>query len=245
MKKWKSRMFLGVIAITMVLGLALSSPSPTYAVQYTLAELLGDPYNPGQSGVNVTIGDKIFGNWRGFSSFVSGGANKVDPSGLLVTFTEVNPNFYTLRYQGGVFVAGPRQTQDTFFSYDVTTVGGAALIHDDTLRLIAAATVGTGTLFIAEQIFDLGGLTVGDKLVYLGGGISITYDEATWDPPRSFIYVTKDIGLVGGTDGAAAMSDFEQGYSQSGKIPEPISLILLGSGLAGAGLYRRLRKPRG
>jgi hypothetical protein len=31
----------------------------------------------------------------------------------------------------------------------------------------------------------------------------------------------------------------------AGKIPEPISLILLGSGLAGAGLYRRLRKPRG
>lgn len=33
--------------------------------------------------------------------------------------------------------------------------------------------------------------------------------------------------------------------STTGKVPEPISLILLGSGLAGGGLYRRFRKPKG
>ena len=45
--------------------------------------------------------------------------------------------------------------------------------------------------------------------------------------------------------GAGAQTTSFNSSLTAGKIPEPISLILLGSGLAGAGLYRRLRKPRG
>ena len=45
--------------------------------------------------------------------------------------------------------------------------------------------------------------------------------------------------------GSFTMSEDNNITEEQGKIPEPISLILLGSGLAGVGLYRRLRKPRG
>jgi hypothetical protein len=65
-------------------------------------------------------------------------------------------------------------------------------------------------------------------------------DPALYNPFSFFGFTISSNWNSNINQGQAISTDF----TNTGKIPEPISLILLGSGLAGAGLYRRLRKPK-
>jgi hypothetical protein len=234
MKKWKSRMVLGVIAITMALGLTLF-PGLVKAVPITLADYIAT----GSTGVQID--DKLF---YGFGYTAAGGAPTAAGITVVQLTTPGNPG---LRFVAAWSV-GAGESMDSNISYFVKVLPGGAPIVDIGALMAGAGFTGTGRVNLAENVFDAPGDIVGANIANLflfldSGGSLLNQEVILANPTLGSIFVVKDIILRGGIEGRAALSFVENTYSE--KIPEPISLILLGSGLAGAGLYRRLRKPKG
>jgi len=196
----------------------------------TLQQLLG--------GATITVGDKEFYGFENFSSFASGGAVAVDPSTINVTPFFLGSEI-GLQFQSASFAADSGQTQDTLFDFFVRVLPGyGMLISDNTLTMVGAAR-GDGRVTIIETATALNGDGLASKIVQVQGTDIDLSDHMVYLYPASVVHVSKDIGLVGGLEGDAAVSHFTQTFSQT-VVPEPVTIagILLGIG----GLVRYTRK---
>jgi len=138
----------------------------------------------------------------------------------------------------GVFTAGAGTSVDYAISYDVTTTDGKPIT--DAYLSIGGFTNngGTGSVSIAETIFNLGGTQL-SKANFAVYGPGQSTDTTALLPPATTIVVEKDIVVNGGSNGAT-FSFVNQGFSTA--IPEPASMALLGIGLSGLFTLRRLFK---
>jgi len=137
----------------------------------------------------------------------------------------------------GAFAAAPNATIDYAISYVVTAPTGH-LLTDASVSGVLNPFGGSGVGSIGETLINNATGAVITTLAAFGTG-SVS-DSVTFAGVSS-ILVEKDILLVGGS-GGVGLSFVNQGYSSSGKIPEPATLSLLGIGMTGFFAFRRLFK---
>jgi hypothetical protein len=176
-----------------------------------------------------------------FSDFDYQGTGR-DASSIAVTPLNTSDD-EGFRFQGGWYahsVNGASISEDSRITYTVHHAGGLI----DTLSLAFGSSVsGTGVSTVQER-FCLGASLLNCPSVNQGG-IGLTNPGSMFSNRAFFagvgsVSVWKDINVTSGVNGTASISNVTDTFSS----PEPLSFVLLGTGLLGIGLMRRRLSQR-
>lgn len=198
-------------------------------------------------GYSCQIGNDIFSNFN-YTSSAFGGALAVPAAGITVdTLGPVGTGASLLNSSIGLqFNAGwnalAGQTTDSEIGFTVTVLSGAMTIEDFGLAQVSGV-LPNGSASVVENGCGPAPCTPSELAVmtFDYGGSNTQRVADTMFAPLGSVTVSKDISVTGGTTGSAHLSLVSDTFSQ---VPEPISMGLMGGGLALLGLTRLRRRAK-
>jgi len=187
------------------------------------------------AGFTCTSGNLAFTAF-GYSSSANPPGNAIPASGLTVTpqTQDGNEGFqFAGGWNVGTQAGGVDSFQDSVVSFTVS-----ARVITDLHLFFNGSFSGTGSASVVESYclnHVLAGCPAGSS-----GSLSVTnpppsFNAVVFFAPVTSVSVSKDIHVDSGTNGTASISQVINTFSS----PEPLSFVLLGSGLLGLGLLRK------
>jgi len=251
------RLFAGVCVFLVAAGSALASPilctdsSLTSMASYRALGTFNAVSNP---NAGCQLGDKIFSGFTYAYSPTATGAPDVPDTAVLVTFNNVPfaPTITFSTANGFAWFAPAFAITDVNIGYQADVVGGPPItsVNATVTGIVKGPGDNTDSLISAsERVSELAPVvesnpTFGPFLQPPPSGISQTKGETqTLKTPSTTVTVNKDLLLLGGTDANAANDVTLISVSQTlQEAPEPLTLLLFGSGLVCIGLAGRAFK---